>query len=95
MSLSWKRPTDIEFPSIWFEFEATDVDGSTVVKYRVQDLPPNRYEEVLHFMTTQHFTEEALWLAKGTVSQSDANQRIYFYSIRFQMCYQMKYHSEN
>lgn len=65
MSLSWKRPTDIKFPSIWFEFEATDVDGCTIVKYRVQDLPPNRYEEVLHFMTTDHFTEEALWLAKG------------------------------
>jgi GNAT superfamily N-acetyltransferase len=59
MPLSWSRPANVEFPKVWQEFEANDLDGS-IIKYRVQDLPEDRFHEAIYFMQRYHMESEVL-----------------------------------
>lgn len=54
----WKRPESIEFPKIWYTFEAKDVDSDNIITYRIQDLSEERHEEVIEIMV-EHFIKYA------------------------------------
>lgn len=59
MPLSWKRSPEVDFPQVWSRFNATDHDG-TVVEYRIQDLPEDRFHEVIYIMQRYHMESEVL-----------------------------------
>lgn len=59
MPLSWKRSETIEFPQTWTRFKAADLDG-TIVDYRIQDLPEDRFHEAIYFMQRYHMESEVL-----------------------------------
>uniref|UniRef100_A0A1L8DAG3 N-acetyltransferase domain-containing protein n=1 Tax=Nyssomyia neivai TaxID=330878 RepID=A0A1L8DAG3_9DIPT len=61
--MSWKRSENVGFPQIWHTFEAKDPDSGQSVKYRVQDLPEDRYDEVLDLMKYIFLKEEILAVA--------------------------------
>jgi GNAT superfamily N-acetyltransferase len=58
MPLSWKRPPSVNFPQVWSRFNTNvDVDGS-LVEYRIQDLPEDRFHEAIYFMQRHHMESE-------------------------------------
>lgn len=61
----WKRPQVGEFPQVYARFEARDAESDDVVKYWIQDLPPERYEEARDFMLLDQYLKEETF-AKGT-----------------------------
>lgn len=77
MPPSWSRPHDIKFPQVWSQFEARDVNGS-VVHYRIQDLPEDRFHEAMYFMQRYHMESEVLRVKKvrdEPVSFSEITER--------------------
>lgn len=63
MPLSWKRSDVVDFPQIWSTFKAKDLDGS-IVNYRIQDLPEDRFHEAIYFMQRYHMESEVLRVKK-------------------------------
>ena len=63
MPLSWKRLETIKFPQVWAKFKAKDRDGS-LVEYRIQDLPEDRFHEAIYFMQRYHMESEVLRVKK-------------------------------
>lgn len=66
----WKRPENIDFPQVWWTFEAKDPDTSQKVKYRVQDLPEDRYDEALKLMATEFIRDETMCKSLGSCHQN-------------------------
>lgn len=58
----WERPDDVLFPQKWLEFNAKDCDSDNTVKYTLQDLPENRYDEAIKLMV-EIFLREASFVA--------------------------------
>lgn len=50
--MGYVRPTDsVPFPNVWMEFMAKESKTSDhLVKYRIQDLPEDRFEEALQYI---------------------------------------------
>lgn len=65
MVYSWKRPEHIPFPSVWLRFKARDLNSDELVEYRVQDLPLERYDEALEYMTSMFLEDEPMFKATG------------------------------
>ena len=63
MPLSWKRSSEIDFPQVWSRFETKNQDGS-IVEYRIQDLPEERFHEAIYFMQRYHMESEVLRVKK-------------------------------
>lgn len=59
MPLGWKRSINVEFPQIWSRFKAKDNDGS-LIEYRIQDLPEERFHEAIYVMQRYHMESEVL-----------------------------------
>lgn len=47
----WKRPDHIEYPKVWLTFQAKDLNSDNLVEYRIQDVPENRFEDVIKHKT--------------------------------------------
>lgn len=57
MYFLWKRPENVPFPSIWHTFMTKE--NNNFVKYIVQDLPENRFNDAVKFMT-KYFLPDAV-----------------------------------
>lgn len=64
MVFSWRRPKNIPFPSVWLTFNEKDLNSNNLVKYRVEDLPLDRFDDAIQHMTV-NFLADAPW-AKAT-----------------------------
>lgn len=59
LKLSWKRPPNMPWPKTWHRFEATSKNG-IVYKIKIQDIPPNRFEDVVNFMAAEYSKREPI-----------------------------------
>ncbi|XP_037043931.1 uncharacterized protein LOC119079933 [Bradysia coprophila] len=53
MIFNWIRPSHIPYPNVWFRFQAKDLDCDNLVEYIVEDLPEDRFDDAIAFMTTE------------------------------------------
>lgn len=65
MSLTWRRPENIPFPSVWLKFKAKDLNSDNLVEYRVQDLPLDRYEDAIDHMCIHFLVDEPMCKSLG------------------------------
>ncbi|CRK88768.1 CLUMA_CG002664, isoform A [Clunio marinus] len=65
MSLIWERSTDLKSPLIYSHFERQDFNGNNIIKYRIEDLQQNRFEDALNIMKNKHLLDEPMYSAKG------------------------------
>lgn len=65
MGFSWRRPENVEFPSVWSTFKAKDLNSEDLVEYRVQDLPVERFEEAVKHMSTNFIPDEPMCATRG------------------------------
>lgn len=64
--LLWTRPHDVPFPSVWIEFEAKESrDSEKIVKYRVQDLPEDRFDDAVQHMKDNYLVDAPLPVGCG------------------------------
>lgn len=76
--LQWVRPLDvIPFPNVWIEFEAKESKTSDkLVKYRIQDLPEDRFDDAVRHMVDNYLLDEPLSMAIGMISVVEAVCRL-------------------
>ncbi|XP_052866387.1 uncharacterized protein LOC128272593 [Anopheles cruzii] len=57
--MPWERPATVPYPNVWWTFEAPDPDREDggLVKYRVEDLTEDRYEDAVQ-LYTDHFVDD-------------------------------------
>lgn len=60
MSKRNRRPPNLPYPNEWSSFQAFNDDGDTMIQYRIQDLPPSRFEDAVKHMTKYFLAEEPL-----------------------------------
>jgi len=60
MSRRNRRPPNLPYPNEWLSFQALNEDGDTMVHYRIQDLPPSRFEDAVKHMTRYFLSDEPL-----------------------------------
>lgn len=59
--LQWVRPDSVPFPTVWRTFEAKESkDSDKVVKYIIQDLPEDRFEDAIRHMTEYYMVDHPL-----------------------------------
>lgn len=54
----WERPSDLEYPRIYYEFSRKDPDSEEVVKYVVKDLLEDQFEDVVEFLLEHYLKDE-------------------------------------
>lgn len=59
---AWIRPLDkVAYPNVWLEFEAKESKNSDkLVKYRIQDLPEDRFDDAIKHMKEHYLVDEPL-----------------------------------
>lgn len=57
MSFNWSRPSHLQYPKVWLEFKANDVDTNDLVDYTVQDLPEDRFTEAIKIMASNFLAD--------------------------------------
>lgn len=65
MVYSWRRPSNIPFPSVWLTFKEKDLDNKKLVEYRVQDLPIDRFDDAIKHMTDTFLADVPMCKSKG------------------------------
>lgn len=65
---NWVRPLDkVPYPNVWLEFEAKESkDSDKLVKYRIQDLPEDRFDDAIQHMNENYMPDEPLSAIIGT-----------------------------
>ncbi|XP_058452607.1 uncharacterized protein LOC131431112 [Malaya genurostris] len=63
--MSWVRPEQPTIPTVWYTFQAKNVDSDRLVNYRVEDLTEDRYEDVVRHMSEHFLTDEPLCQSKN------------------------------
>lgn len=60
LELVWERPQNlVPYPNVWLEFNAKESKNSDrLVKYRVQDLPEDRFNDAIDHVE-KHFLPNA------------------------------------
>lgn len=60
--MSYARPTDlVPFPNVWMEFVAKESKISeNLVKYRIQDLPEDRFDEAIEYIAKYFLPDGAI-----------------------------------
>ncbi|XP_058458459.1 uncharacterized protein LOC131435019 [Malaya genurostris] len=73
----WERPAEIPFPTVWHEFQGPDVgDTDNLVSYRVEDLTPNRFDDIVEHFLDHFLTAEPEYVAKGVPGDELARREI-------------------
>jgi hypothetical protein len=62
---AFKRPASLNFPTIYYTFEAKDRESNKVVEYRVQDLPQTDYKEALSMLEHFFLPDEEICVSRG------------------------------
>lgn len=65
MSFIWKRPENVQFPSVWLRFKAKDLNSENLVEYIMQDLPTDRYEDAINHMCIHFLVDEPMCKSLG------------------------------
>lgn len=60
MSKRNRRPPNLPYPNEWLSFQALSEDGDALIQYRIQDLPPSRFEDAVKHMTKHFLSGEPL-----------------------------------
>lgn len=63
MPFSWVRPETVQFPLIYSKFQSLGLNGE--VAYRIEDLPANRFDDVIEIMKEKHLCDEPMYSSKG------------------------------
>lgn len=71
MSETYNRPPNIPYPTVWLTFEAPD-DNGDLVKYRIQDLPEDRFEDAIKHMRANFLLDESLCRARNMASDEQS-----------------------
>ncbi|XP_058822547.1 uncharacterized protein LOC131684046 [Topomyia yanbarensis] len=68
--MGWTRPEEPAFPTVWYTFQAKDVDSDQLVTYRVEDLTEDRYDDMInHFM--ENFLDDEPLCQNKQLSQDE------------------------
>jgi hypothetical protein len=55
----WSRPKSVPFPKIWRKCSGLKMmDNGKVLNFTIQDLPEDRHEDIIDFMTTHFLRDE-------------------------------------
>lgn len=54
----WKRTNFENFPNVYSRFKVNDPDSNTLINYRIQDIPEDRFDDVVEFMARDEFLLE-------------------------------------
>lgn len=81
-SLQWTRPMDVvPYPNVWIEFVANESKTSDkLVKYRIQDLPEDRFDDAIKHMKDNYLLDEPLSVACGKI------KHIFDFNIFYILC---------
>lgn len=77
--MSFKRPQNLEFPTVYYKFKAKSNDNNEIIQYRVQDLPDDRFEEALEMVKNYYIPEESL--CAGKEIHKDTESRDYLLGV--------------
>lgn len=69
LRLKWNRPNTVEYPKVWHTFKAKDLDSDEMVKYRIQDLPFDRADDVFEHMIANYIQDEPIGQVLGNFLQ--------------------------
>ena len=69
---SFKRPSNLPFPTIYHKFLAKDKDSDNFVEYRIQDLLEEDYENGIDMMISEYCPEESFNKCRGVSSNTEA-----------------------
>lgn len=61
--LIWKRPDSLPFPHIWHTFKFNDPETKEEVEYIIQDIPVDRYDEVVDLLANFTLKHEPTYVA--------------------------------
>lgn len=64
--------SESESSSIFWEFQAKDKDSEELVKYSIQKLPEDRFQDATEFLLKYFLPEEAMCECKKIVENADA-----------------------
>ena len=59
LQFEWKRPDDTPYPNVWHRFKVKSNDGKEY-RIRIQDLTPDRHDEVWDMYERHFFADEDL-----------------------------------
>lgn len=67
----WERSMDkMPYPHMWAEFHQKESkDSEKVVRYWIQDLPEDRYDEAIQFMITHYVPNIPIYGSVGSYSK--------------------------
>lgn len=71
MSQPINRPPNIPYPNVWLTFDAPD-DNGDLVKYRIQDLPEDRFEDAVKHMRANFLLDESLCRSRNIASDEQS-----------------------
>lgn len=70
------RPQSINYPHVYYTFQAQDLHSKKLVEYRVEDFPRHRFEEGVQFMIQNFFEDEVMGRTRRMKSDRLAVQEI-------------------
>lgn len=63
----WSRPEGLVSPNIFHKFKAKDAVGEVEVEYIVQDIPEDRFDDVVKFLLEHYLVDEpTMAIRKGS-----------------------------
>ncbi|RZF45390.1 hypothetical protein LSTR_LSTR002833 [Laodelphax striatellus] len=63
---SWKRPTDVPYPSVWARFQGkVSENGKPPLWYTIQDVPEHLFEDIIEHMTRYFLVREITFATLG------------------------------
>ncbi|KXJ70640.1 hypothetical protein RP20_CCG022854 [Aedes albopictus] len=66
--MSWKRPAEPAFPTVWYTFQAPDPDNDDqLVTYRVEDLTEDRYDDIIQHYRDYFVDDEPIYASRNTI----------------------------
>jgi len=72
--LKWTRPTTLPFPKIWSTHQVER--AGTTHKIRIQDIPEDRHEDVVQFMTQVYLKDEPMFRSLN-ISEDEISKETY------------------
>lgn len=70
------RPHSINYPCVYYTFEAQDLHSNRLIEYRVEDFPRHRFEEGIQFMVQNFFEHEVMGKTRQIKNDRTAVQEI-------------------
>lgn len=78
------RSESVPFPRVWSTFEARDSNSDEIVKYRIEDVPEDRFTDVVEFMMNNFANEEVVL---DTLSNNFDEYFSHWFQIKLSVCF--------